>query len=103
MRFLGGVLRRLGHGRAFGAVSRLLVPVDRLVGRLTRGRLVALGMVPSLLLTTTGRRTGLRRTVPLIYARDGDAYVVTGSNYGQAHAPAWALNLLADPAAVVTV
>jgi deazaflavin-dependent oxidoreductase (nitroreductase family) len=103
MRFLGGLLGRHGHGRAFAALGRLLTPADRLVGRLTRGRVVALGMVPSLLITTTGRRTGVRRTNPLVYVRDGDGYGIAGSNWGQTSTPAWALNLLADPFAEVTI
>ena len=84
-------------------MGRLLVPADRLVGRLTRGRVVALGLVPSLLLTTTGRRSGQPRTNPLSYARDGDAYVVIGSNWGGRAHPAWSSNLLANPGAMVTV
>jgi deazaflavin-dependent oxidoreductase (nitroreductase family) len=95
--------RRFGHRRWFAAVARSLVPLDRLVGRLTRGRVVALGLVPSLLITTTGRRSGQPRSNPLLFVRDGDRYVVTGSNWGQPRQPAWALNLLADPAATVTV
>jgi deazaflavin-dependent oxidoreductase (nitroreductase family) len=97
------VTRRLGHRHWFSAAGRLLVPVDRLVGRLTRGRVVALGLVPSLIITTTGRRSGRPRSNPLLYVPDGDAFVVVGSNWGQPHQPAWALNLLAEPTATVTV
>jgi deazaflavin-dependent oxidoreductase (nitroreductase family) len=79
----------------------VLVPADRLVGRLTRGRVVALGMLPSLLLTTTGRRSGQPRTNPLLYARDGEHFIVIGSNWGQPHHPAWSNNLLAHPEATV--
>lgn len=93
----------MGHGRTFARVARLLVPADRLVGRLTGGRVVALGLVPSLLLTTTGRRSGQPRSTPLLYVPDGDGYVVVGSNWGQTHHPAWALNLFAEPAAEVRV
>jgi deazaflavin-dependent oxidoreductase (nitroreductase family) len=64
---------------------------------------VALGLVPSLLITTTGRRSGQPRSNPLLYVPDGDGYVVTGSNWGKKEQPAWALNLLAEPAATVTV
>jgi deazaflavin-dependent oxidoreductase (nitroreductase family) len=99
----GRALRRLGHHRWLAAAGRALVPADRLVSRLTRGRVVALGLVPSLLITTTGRRTGLARATPLLYVRDGDAYVVVGSNWGRTTPPAWALNLLAEPAARVTL
>jgi len=59
--------------------------------------------LPVLLLTTTGATTGLPRTTPLLYARDGDHLLVAGSNFGQAHHPAWSGNLLADPEAVVTI
>ncbi|MFG2054950.1 nitroreductase family deazaflavin-dependent oxidoreductase [Micromonospora sp. NPDC048930] len=95
--------RRLGHQKWFAATLRLLVPADRLVGRLTKGRVVAFGLVPSLVLTTTGRRSGKPRSNPLLYVPDGDAYVVIGSNWGQQHQPAWSLNLLAQPAAEVDV
>ena len=53
--------------------------------------------VPTLLLTTTGRRTGERHTTPLIYGRDGDRYVVVASKGGAPQHPAWYLNLSADP------
>jgi deazaflavin-dependent oxidoreductase (nitroreductase family) len=53
--------------------------------------------VPTLLLTTTGRRSGEPRTTPLIYGRDGDAYVVVASKGGAPQHPAWYLNLSADP------
>ncbi|MFI7605454.1 nitroreductase/quinone reductase family protein [Micromonospora sp. NPDC049366] len=103
MSVLGSLTRRLGHHRWFAAAARLLVPADRAVGRLTRGRVVALGLAPSLVLTTTGRRSGKPRSNPLLYVRDGDAYVVTGSNWGQTHHPGWTMNLLALPDAEVAV
>ena len=56
-----------------------------------------------MLLTTTGAKSGLPRTTPLVFARDGDAIVVVGSNFGQGHHPAWTGNLLKEPRAVVTI
>lgn len=53
--------------------------------------------VPTLLLTTTGRRSGEQRTTPLIYGRDGDRYVVVASKGGAPRHPAWYLNLSAKP------
>jgi deazaflavin-dependent oxidoreductase (nitroreductase family) len=53
--------------------------------------------VPTLLLTTTGRRTGEQRTAPLIYGRDGDAYVVVASKGGHPDHPGWYHNLSATP------
>ena len=53
--------------------------------------------VPTLLLTTRGRRTGKLRRTPLIYGRDGDAYVVVGSRGGAPRHASWYLNLSEDP------
>lgn len=97
------IVARFGGRPWFAAVARRLVPADRLIGRLTRGRVVALGLVPSLIITTTGRRSGLPRSNPLVYVRDGDAYVVVGSNWGRPTLPAWVYNLRHAAAAVVTV
>ena len=54
-----------------------------------------------LLLTTTGRRSGEPRTLPLAYLADGDALVIVASNAGQARHPAWFHNLRADARARV--
>jgi deazaflavin-dependent oxidoreductase (nitroreductase family) len=53
--------------------------------------------VPTLLLTTTGRRTGAKRRTALIYGRDNADYVVVASQGGASRHPAWYLNLEADP------
>ena len=72
--------------------------------RLTRGRLGGrIGRAPVLLLTTTGRKSGEARTAPVLYMRDGERLVVIGSNAGNARTPAWALNLTANPEAMVEV
>jgi deazaflavin-dependent oxidoreductase (nitroreductase family) len=99
------VLARLGQRPWFPKVLRHYVPVDRLIGRLTRGRVVggSLAGLPSLLLTTTGRRSGLPRSTPLAYTPDGDGYVLVGSNWGEPRHPAWSMNLLDDPLATVMV
>ena len=47
----------------------------------------------SLVLTTTGRRTGRPRRTVLVYARQGDDMVVVASNYGGDRPPAWLLNI----------
>jgi len=53
--------------------------------------------VPTLLLRTTGRRSGAVRTNGLVYARDGDDYLVVASKGGAPEAPAWLHNLRANP------
>jgi deazaflavin-dependent oxidoreductase (nitroreductase family) len=59
--------------------------------------------VAVLLLTTTGRKSGRPRTIPLYYFRDGDALVVIASNVGQPDHPGWYYNLQADPHATVQI
>ena len=96
---------------AFGATalgSRLLraaTPFDRRLLMRTRGRFTVLGPIgaPTLLLTTTGAKSGLRRTTPLLYVRGEGRLYVVGSNFGQQHHPAWTGNLLAEPRATVTI
>ena len=70
------------------------------------GRLTVMGpqgaaMPRTLLLTTTGRRTGRARSTPVMYLRDGDRIVVTSENFGQRRPAAWPLNLIASPEATV--
>jgi deazaflavin-dependent oxidoreductase (nitroreductase family) len=59
--------------------------------------------VPILLLTTTGRKSGEPRTTPLIFARDGDDYLVVASQGGAPTHPNWYLNLLDRPEAEIQV
>ena len=84
---------------------RKLTPLDRWLLSRSNGRLTIFGPIaaPLLLLTTTGRKSGERRQIPLAYMREGDRIFLVGSNFGQAHHPAWALNLSADPNAWVTM
>ncbi len=58
---------------------------------------------PTLLLTTIGRKTGLERTTPLIFGRDGDAYLVVASMGGAPQHPLWYLNLQDEPRAEIQV
>ena len=55
------------------------------------------GVLPVLLLTTTGRKSGALRTLPLIYKKVEGAYVIIASKGGAPSHPAWYLNLMADP------
>jgi deazaflavin-dependent oxidoreductase (nitroreductase family) len=95
---------RLG-GTRFGvlAIGRVISPVQRRVFRWTGGRLSLTGGAPVLLLTTVGRRTGVERTVPLLYLREGDRLVVCNVNPGFERTNPWVLNLRAQPRARVQV
>ena len=55
------------------------------------------GLLPTLLLTTTGRKSGQPRSLPLLYGEAGDSWVVIGSKAGMPTHPAWYLNLQAKP------
>jgi len=57
----------------------------------------------TLLLTTTGRRSGKSRTTPLIYGRSGDDYLVVASKGGSDAPPAWYRNLEEDPEVEIQV
>jgi F420H(2)-dependent quinone reductase len=60
-------------------------------------------VAPVLLLTTTGRKTGKRRTTPLLYGEDAGRYVVVASVGGAPKHPAWYLNLSGDSEATIQV
>jgi deazaflavin-dependent oxidoreductase (nitroreductase family) len=105
----GSLLRRSITGvigSKWGAwCIRRLTPLDHQLLLRSNGRFTIFGPigVPLLLLTTTGRKSGQRRQVPLTCMREGDRLFLVGSNFGQAHHPAWSSNLVADPNAWVTM
>ena len=82
--------------RAMGALNTWVYRLSggRVMGRMPSG-------APIFLLTTTGRKSGQRRTVPLLYLADGDDFVVVGSQGGAPRHPGWFLNLEANPQAEV--
>ncbi|WP_421732623.1 nitroreductase family deazaflavin-dependent oxidoreductase [Cellulomonas sp.] len=102
---LTSAVRRLGRTRWFAHAGRATSGLDRRLQKASRGRWSTLGRpsLPQLILTTTGRRSGESREAVLLYAVDGDGWVLIGSNWGQEHHPAWSGNLLADPRATVTI
>ena len=55
------------------------------------------GILPTLLLTTTGRKSGQTRMLPLIVGKAGDAFVIVASKGGAPSHPAWYLNLAHHP------
>jgi deazaflavin-dependent oxidoreductase (nitroreductase family) len=74
------------------------------VYRATSGKVAGRMMGSSvLLLTTTGRKTGKKRTTPLLYLEDGENLVIVASNGGAPRHPAWWLNLKVDPEPQVRV
>lgn len=97
--FLSKFSMSLG-ARGLRAMGKMNVPVYKL----TRGRLMnSVGDAPVLLLTTTGRRSGQQRTAPVCFLDTGQVVAVIGSNAGNQKAPAWALNLDANPDAEIQI
>ena len=78
--------------------AKLFVKFHTALYRLTGGRVMgSFGKAPVLLLTTTGRKSGKKRTTPLLYVEDAGAYFVVASSAGSPKHPAWYLNLVAHP------
>jgi F420H(2)-dependent quinone reductase len=82
----------------------LLTGVNVILYRMTGGRLGGkVAGAPVLLLDHVGRKSGRRRTTPLLYMADGADLVIVGSRGGSDASPAWWLNLQASPATTVQV
>ena len=79
------------------AMSGLNTALYRLTGGKVANRM---GKAPILLLTVAGRKSGKRRTTPLLYGRDGDNYVVIASMGGAPKHPAWYHNLQGQEAEI---
>jgi len=98
-RFYSRMSQTIG-ARGLRWTGKLNVPVYRLSGGRVGGKI---NRAPVLLLTTTGRKSGLPRTAPVVYLADGEGLVVIGSNAGHSRTPAWSLNLKANPEAEVEI
>jgi deazaflavin-dependent oxidoreductase (nitroreductase family) len=91
-------IRRLGaHPVAVWAIKHVASPLDRLVVKVFGGRIPQPSslVLPTLLLTTVGRRSGLERTVPLVFVRDGERYVVANARPSGERRNPWVANLRA--------
>jgi deazaflavin-dependent oxidoreductase (nitroreductase family) len=105
-------VQRVSSTRAFARVAPHLIPaLDRAVHRLTRGKvLLSAQLLPGIVLTVRGARSGLERRTPLACMPEGPeqgaagtgSWILVGSNFGRADHPAWTANLLAHPDAVIS-
>jgi deazaflavin-dependent oxidoreductase (nitroreductase family) len=85
--------------------ARTLDHIDRALLRFSRGQLSVPGIVaglPVLTVTTTGARSGQRRSAPLVGVPAGNDIAVIGTSFGQPRTPGWYYNMRADPAVEVT-
>lgn len=102
---IGRTVQKVAGSRRFAPVAKHVIPrLDRGLNKLTGGRFVVSSLlVPSLVLTHTGAKTGQQRVTPLACVPDGKgAWFVVASNFGQEKHPAWSGNLIKNPAATVT-
>lgn len=100
------LMQQIGSSRPGAWIfQRTLYAMDKVLFRLTKGRLTVPGLVaglPVIMLTTTGAKSGEPRAMPLLGVPIDGALAVIGSNYGQAKTPGWVYNLEADPHATVS-
>ncbi|QEO13220.1 nitroreductase family deazaflavin-dependent oxidoreductase [Agromyces intestinalis] len=105
-RLVRRVVAPLTRTRFFRFIGPLLLPpFERLVARLSGGRAQVSGLlVPSLVLHTVGAKSGEPRDTVLMYTPDGRGRaIVAGTSFARERHPGWTYNLLAHPAAEITV
>lgn len=93
---------------AIGWLPRLLPQItwlDRTIQRLTKGRwsILRIAGLPNLMLTVTGRKSGLPRSTPLLCVPYGNAHLIAGSNFGGPKPPVWVVNVRAADRVKVTI
>ncbi|MEA2231549.1 MAG: hypothetical protein QOD83_1365 [Solirubrobacteraceae bacterium] len=100
-------LRRLGSsGPGSWLFARVMHRIDKPLYKLTRGRYTFSSLIaglPVVMLTTTGARSGVQRTVPVLGLPTTEGLVVVASNYGQERHPSWYHNLRGEPHANVAI
>ncbi|WP_128375093.1 nitroreductase family deazaflavin-dependent oxidoreductase [Streptomyces cavernae] len=99
------LLQKVASSPSFARYAPYVVPaMDLAVHRFTRGRVqLSAQMLPGVVLTATGARSGQPRRTPLACLPEpAGTWIVIGSNYGRPAHPAWTANLLAHPDAEIS-
>jgi deazaflavin-dependent oxidoreductase (nitroreductase family) len=101
---VGRVVQKVAGSAAFARVApKVVPPMDKVLHRLSGGRFVlSAALLPSLVLTTTGAKSGEPREAPLATLPVEGGFLVVGSNFGREKHPAWTGNLLKNPEATVS-
>ncbi|MHB9759576.1 nitroreductase/quinone reductase family protein [Streptomyces sp. BYX5S] len=107
------LVQKVSSTRTFARLAPHVIPaMDRAVHRLTRGKvLLSAQMLPGVILTVRGARSGIERRTPLACMPERDrgredgrkkgTWLLIGSNFGRPGHPAWTANLLAHPDAEI--
>jgi deazaflavin-dependent oxidoreductase (nitroreductase family) len=101
---LGRVVQKAAQQSSFSPVALKIAPfLDKVISKVSGGRFTLTSLiVPTVVLTTTGAKSGQPRTTPLACMPDGDGvFYVVGSNFGTEKHPAWTANLIKTPSATV--
>ena len=96
---MSSLLHQLGSTRVgVWMIKHIVSPFDRWLYRMTDGRYLTSGrpLAPTLLLTTTGRKTGQLRTTPVFYLHDGEQVIICNVNPGFERPNPWTLNIRAN-------
>ncbi|MEU7583829.1 nitroreductase/quinone reductase family protein [Streptomyces sp. NPDC041068] len=100
------LMQKVSSTRTFARIAPHFIPaMDRTVHRLTRGKvLLSAKMLPGVVLTARGAKSGLSRRTPLacMPEEESGSWILIGSNFGRPGHPAWTANLLAHPDAEVS-
>ncbi|WP_206324388.1 nitroreductase/quinone reductase family protein [Streptomyces sp. HNM0574] len=100
------LVQKVSSTKGFARVAPHVIPrLDSVVHRLTRGRvMVSDRMLPGVVLTATGAKSGLPRRTPLacMPERERDSWLLIGSNFGRPGHPAWTANLRHHPDAEIS-
>ncbi|WP_275464204.1 nitroreductase family deazaflavin-dependent oxidoreductase [Streptomyces noursei] len=99
------LVQKISSTRTFARVAPHVIPaLDRAVHRLSGGKaLLSTRMLPGVVLTATGARSGLPRSTPLAcMPQDDGGWLLIGSNFGRPGHPAWTGNLIKNPEAEVS-
>ncbi|WP_406456253.1 nitroreductase family deazaflavin-dependent oxidoreductase [Streptomyces sp. NBC_01622] len=98
------LVQKVSSTPVFARVAPHVVPaLDRAVHRLTRGKvLLSAQMLPGVILTARGARSGQRRSTPLACMPVEDGWILIGSNFGRTGHPAWTRNLMVHPDAEIS-
>ncbi|WP_416982698.1 nitroreductase family deazaflavin-dependent oxidoreductase [Streptomyces sp. T028] len=100
------LVQKVSSTRGFAKLAPHVIPaLDRAVHRLTRGKvLLSAQLLPGVILTATGARSGQPRRTPLACMPEpgGGTWILVGSNFGRTGHPAWTANLLAHPEAEIS-
>ena len=101
---LGRAVQKLAVSPGFARIAPKIVPkFDRLLHKVSGGRFISsAGLVPSLMLSVRGAKSGQLRRTPLATVLVGDSWYIVGSNYGRPDHPLWTGNLLAHPEASIS-